>query len=105
MNAPKVDVVTVLGDFLRLGREIVPHWNTPRGTGSVANRARFIAGLRTPTTATVLRALVNAEREGLVECVGTGAEHNRAWNKSASAERERYWKLTPAALARIGGAA
>jgi hypothetical protein len=100
VSAP-VDVLAVMGAFLMFGgtigpREVIPHWNVPRSTGLIANRANE----KTPK---VLRALQRAERDGVVVCVGTGAEHNRAWNKSAAATAERYWKLTDAALARVTG--
>jgi hypothetical protein len=86
--------------------KVVPEWNRPRATGLIANRARSLAGSWTaPGTPRVLRSLRMAEAEGLVECVGTGKEHNHAFNKSAASERELYWKLTDAALARCGGAA
>ena len=103
MSAGKVDVLAVFSSLVMAGgmfepRRVVPEWNRPTATSLVANRARC----KTPAA---LRALEQAERDGIVSCVGTGAEHNRAWNKSAAATRERYWKLTDAALARIGGQA
>lgn len=107
MSGGKVDVLAVMGNFLMWGGAIEPRravleWNTPRPTGLIANRARYLAKAKTPTTATILRALQRAERDGLAVCVGTGEEHCRAWNKSAADARERYWVLSDAALANIG---
>jgi len=110
MSGP-VDVLAALTSLASFGGTISPKqiradWNVPRGTGLVANRARWLNGMHTriPTTATVLRALERAERDGLVKCVGTGAEHNKAWNKNAADCKERYWVMTDAALANIGSA-
>ena len=108
MSGP-VDVLAVMGSFLMFGGTIEPRravleWNTPRPTSLIANRARYIAKAKTPTTATTLRELQRAEREGLVLCVGTGDEHCHAWNKSAADSRERYWVIADEALARVGGA-
>ena len=105
MSGP-VDVLAVMTSFVMLGKEFVPRWNRPIGTGLVANRARYRGGrlYRNPSTAAVLSALEKAERDGVVTCVGTGAEHCRAWNKNAADTAERYWQLTDAAIAGIGGA-
>ncbi|MBT2142720.1 MULTISPECIES: hypothetical protein [unclassified Rhodanobacter] len=106
MSAP-VNVLAVMTSFVMNGKEFVPSWNRPFGTGLVANRARYRGGrlYRNPSTQTVLAALERAERDGIVTCVGTGAEHCRAWNKNAADTAEKYWTLTDASLATIGGAA
>jgi hypothetical protein len=101
VSAP-VDVLAVMVRLCTHGgltapRRVIPEWNRPRATGLVANNA----GLK---TAAALAALRRAEKAGDVECVGTGAEHNRAFNKSAASERELYWRVTDAALSRAGGA-
>lgn len=110
MSGP-VDVLAAMASLASFGGTISPRqvraeWNLPRGTGLIANRARWLNGLHTqsPTTAEVGRALRRAEREGMVRRCGTGATHCKAWNKSAADEREIYWEMTDAALARVGGA-
>jgi hypothetical protein len=105
-----VDVLAAMVSLASFGGTISPRKflakeNVPRGTGLIANRARWLNGMHTriPTTATVLRALYRAERDGVVACVGTGVEHSRAWNKNATDCKERYWVLTDAAIAAATG--
>ncbi len=81
-------------------RRVVPEWVRPNSTGLIANRINAL-GERV-TTAQVRRSLQAAARAGKVTMVGTGREYNRAFNKSAAAERELYWQLTDAALAKVG---
>lgn len=109
MIAP-VNVLAVMVDLISFGgqigkREIVREWNQPQATGLVANRARYMNGMHTrlPTTAAVQRALKKAERAGVVVFCGTGETHCRSWNKSGAQRREGYWRLSDAALARVGG--
>jgi hypothetical protein len=109
----KVDVVAAMVSMITMGGELVPKWNFPRGTGHISNRLQYrprdydgrVIRHKTPSTATVLRELKRAEADGFVKCVGTGEEHNNAFNKNAADCKELYWVLTSAALARFGGAA
>lgn len=104
MSVGGVDVLGAMRSFMLLGGSVIPGWNTPRSTGWIANRLRFrpreydgrVVKHKTPSTATVLRAMQRAEREGLVERV----EAVRGWRDQSAAEaKECWWKLTPAALA------
>jgi hypothetical protein len=108
MNAPanKVDVLAALVSLASFGgtiepNRIRPELNVPRGTGLIANRARWLNGFHTkyPTTAAVARGLRKAEAEGVVIRCGTGVEFNRAYNKNAAQEREIYWRLSDDAVA------
>ncbi len=110
MSGP-VDVLAAMASLASFGGTIAPRqvraeWNLPRGTGLIANRARWLNGLHTtsPTTAEVGRALRRAERAGLVRRCGTGATYCKTWNKSAADDREIYWQMTAAALVGAGGA-
>lgn len=94
--------VDVLAGFTRRADR-----NWPSATGDIANRLRFrpragdgrVVKHKTPTTATVLRMLVKAEREGLVIDVGCGTEHRKTWRDLSAAEaKERYWILTDTAI-------
>jgi len=101
MTAP-VDVLAVMVTLCSHGgtieeRRIIPAWNKARSTGTIASH------LRPHSTAAVRRALLKAEKAGDVIACGTGAQHCTAWNKSAAQERELYWAIHPAALARCGG--
>lgn len=103
----EIDVLAALASLASFGGTIAPRhvraeWNIPRGTGLIASRARWLNGLHTslPTTAAVGRALRRAERDGLVRRCGTGATHCKTWNKCAAEEREIYWQMTDAALAK-----
>jgi len=86
-------------------------------TGSIASRARFrprgydgkLVLHKTPTTASVLRAMRVAERAGTVRCIGTHAQlYPGSWRCSAAGAKELYWTVTDAgraALDHVGGAA
>lgn len=110
MTTAQVDVLTALASLASFGGTIEPRkvrreLNVPRGTGLIANHARWLNGIHTtlPTTAAVGRALRKAESEGSVIRCGTGAEFCKAWNKSAADTREIYWRLSDAALSRLSG--
>jgi hypothetical protein len=89
---------------------MVPSWNIPRSTGLIASNLRFrprdhdgkVVVHKTPTTATVLRALEKAARDGIVCAAGTGTENRNTWRDLNAAEsKERYWVLTDAGMASI----
>lgn len=110
MNAQPVDVLAAMRGFMVFSGSVVPEWNLPRSTGVIADRLKLrprerdgrVVKHKTPTTATVLRALQRAEREGHVCCVGTGETVARNWRDQSAAEaKERWWKLTDTALAQV----
>jgi hypothetical protein len=97
-----VDVLAVMVRLSSLGGVVIPSYNTPRSTGCIRS---FLRAKPRPKTADVLRALRHAEKIGDVEFVGPGAKVEPALNLNAAQARERYWRITDAALARVGGAA
>ena len=97
-----VDVLAVMVTLCSHGgtieaRRIVPEWNRPRPTGTIASHMRPLK------TGVVRRALERAEKAGDVVRCGTGVEHCTAWNKSAADEKELYWRISDAALLRCTG--
>lgn len=115
MNNERIDVLAVMVAMMTFAGKFQPDWaidpnSRPLGTGHIAQRARLRQCPRfknrhvlgaTPTTSTVFRALCRAERDGLVMRAGTGAEFG-GWNANAAQRQEIYWRMTLAAVARIG---
>ncbi|MCW0370241.1 hypothetical protein [Xanthomonas sacchari] len=101
MTAPDaVDVLSVLVKLASFGGtigpcEVLPQFNTPRPTRTIRSH------LRAASASQVRAALRRAEKAGDIECVANPAP---GWNSSAADRAELYWRLTPAALERCGGA-
>ena len=114
MSGP-VDVLAAMTRQFMLGGRIIPAWvaeNEPQGTGDIANRLRSrrrerdgkLVLFKTPATSVVLKALRKAERDGLVQCLGTGAEVKPLAIHNAASAKELLWRFKPAALANVGSA-
>lgn len=100
MSAP-VDVLAVLVQLCSFGgdieaRRVISAFNVPRSTGAIRSH------LRRATTAQVRSALRKAEAAGDVERTSAPLAIR---SRSAAAEAELHWRISPAALARAGGAA
>lgn len=100
LTAP-VDVLAVMVKLCTFGgtfepAQILPQFNTARSTSTLRSH------LGSATSTQVRAALRKAERVGDVECV---PHPSPSWRQSAADRAELHWQITPAALARVRGAA